>query len=136
MITAVDTCALLDVLGADAVFGPRSARALRSCLQEGRLIACEVVWAEAASVFPSAAQARQALDRLGVEYSPLTQDAALAAAVAWQAYRSKGGRPQRVVADFLIGAHAKLQADRLLTRDRGFFRSYFTGLAVLDPARE
>lgn len=135
MITAVDTSVLLDVFGADPVFGPRSAQALRSCLREGRLVACEVVWAEVASVFPSSALAREAIDRLAVEFDPIDQDAALAAASAWKVYRARGGRRQRVVADFLIGAHARRQAERLLTRDRGFYRAYFAGLSVLDPSR-
>lgn len=134
MITAVDTSVLLDIFGADPVFGPRSAQALRSCLREGRLVACEVVWAEVASMFPSPPLAREALERLAVEFSALGQDAALAAATAWKTYRARGGRRQRVAADFLIGAHARLQAERLLTRDRGFYRAYFAGLSVLDPA--
>ena len=45
-----------------------------------------------------------------------------------------GARRDRIVADFLIGAHARLQADRLLTRDRGFFRDSFDGLEVIDPS--
>jgi hypothetical protein len=39
-----------------------------------------------------------------------------------------------VVADFLIGAHASLQGEALLTRDRGFYRDYFADLRVIDPA--
>jgi predicted nucleic acid-binding protein len=38
-----------------------------------------------------------------------------------------------VAADFLIGAHALVQCERLLTRDRGFYRGCFTGLKVLEP---
>ena len=41
---------------------------------------------------------------------------------------------RRPVADLLVGAHALLQADRLLTRDRGFYRDYFRGLKVIEPA--
>lgn len=134
MITAVDTSVLLDIFGADPVFGPRSSRALRSCLAEGQLVACDVVWTETASVFPVPASAREAFERLAVEFSPIGRDAAMEAATAWKTYRARGGRRERVAADFLIGAHAKLQAERLLTRDRGFYRSYFAGLAVVDPA--
>ena len=38
-----------------------------------------------------------------------------------------------VIADFLVGAHARSQADRLLTRDWGFYRSAFSGLRLVEP---
>ncbi len=47
---------------------------------------------------------------------------------------SRGGEAKRVVADFLIGAHALRSADRLLARDRGYLRDYFASLDVWDPA--
>ena len=134
MTTAVDTNILLDVFGADPTFGQRSKAAVRASLAQGRLVACEAVWAEVASFFPSTAAASESLGRIGIEFSSLTEEASLAAGAAWRAYRERGGSRERVVADFLIGAHASHQADRLLTRDRGFYRSHFSRLRVLDPA--
>lgn len=135
MITAVDTSVLLDLFGADPTFGLRSRQSVRSCLTEGHLIACEVVWAEVAGFFPSPAAVQDAMDRLGVAYSSIELDTALAASQVWKVYRSQGGQRERIVADFLIGAHASSQAERLLTRDRGFYRTYFAGLRILDPSR-
>lgn len=135
MITAVDTSVLLDVFGADPVFGERSRDALRKCLSDGSLVACEVVWAEVAASFPVERHAIAALDQLGVRFVALDQPASVAAARAWRRYRRAGGRRERVIADFLIGAHAATHADRLLTRDRGFSRVHFRGLKLLDPSR-
>ncbi len=133
MITAVDTSVLLDVFGADPQFGPASAAALRDCLEAGRVLACEVVWAETGASFATAAEADSALRGLRVDFSALDAPTALAAGEAWRSYRKAGGTRERVIADFLIGAHALAHADRLLTRDRGFYRHSFKELRILDP---
>ena len=133
MITALDSSVLLDILGADPVHGARSQQALRSAIAQGRLVACEVVWADVAGFFASPADARAAMERLGVDFSATTLETALEASKVWKAYRQQGGKRDRAVTDFLIGAHALFQADRLLTRDRGFYRSYFKRLSILDP---
>ena len=135
MITAVDTSVLLDVFTADPKFGAQSKEALRSCIASGGLVACEAVWAEVLSLFPTPDAGKQVMLRLGVEFSPLNLNAVLLASGAWKEYRKRGGRRERVAADFLIGAHASLSADQLLTRDRGFYRSYFSRLHVLDPSK-
>lgn len=133
MITAVDTNVLIDVLSADERFGQSSRDALADCLGGGTVVVCEVVWAETAASFPDVLSAEQALSSLGARFSATNQLAAGHAAQAWRSYRRRGGSRQRVIADFLIGAHAGAQADRLLTRDRGFYRTYFAGVQLLDP---
>ncbi len=136
MKTAVDSSVLLDVLGADPRFGAASREALRAAYDAGALVACDVVWAEVRAHFPSDESFAGALGLLGVRFEPLSAEAAVTAGQLWRRSREgeKGARP-RVVADFLIGAHALLQADALMTRDRGFYQRYFQALKVIDPGR-
>jgi predicted nucleic acid-binding protein len=134
MITAVDTSVLLDVFGADLKYGTASAVALDKCAAEGSLVASAVVWSETAAAFAEEAAFERAMRDLGVSFSPLTEAAANRAARQWRSYRQRGGRRDRITSDFLIGAHALIRAERLLTRDRGFFRQYFSGLRVIDPS--
>lgn len=107
---------------------------MEACIDEGGLIACDVVWAEVSAFFPSADEAMAALRATSIAFSPLEPEPSAAAGLAWSEYRRRGGSRTRVVSDFLIGAHASAFADRLLTRDRGFYRSYFPDLTIIDPS--
>lgn len=134
MITAVDTSVLIDVFGADARFGPVSAEALRRCLNEGAVVACMAVWAETRAAFADDEAFAQAMQTLGVAYSAPTQASANLAGAICKKYRSAGGQRDQVIADFLIGAHALTQCDRLLTRDRGYYKKLFAGLTLVEPS--
>lgn len=131
MITAVDTNVLIDVFGNDAEFGRESTERLRECLRTGTLIACDVVWSETRAVFPDEETFRTVMATLGVRFSPVNENTATRAGGVWRSYRKAGGKRTRIMANFIIGAHALCQADRLLTRDRGYYRSHFSGLKLV-----
>lgn len=135
MRTAIDTSVLLDVLVDDPAHASGSESALRRAAAEGALLICECVLAELGPSFARPAELDEFLSDLQLEFVPSNRESALVAGAMFRTYLAR--RPRRagarVVADFLIGAHAQCLADRLLARDRGYYRDYFKGLSLLVP---
>jgi predicted nucleic acid-binding protein len=133
MITAVDSSVLIDAMTDDPRYADAALQALQEAGGAGVLTACPVTWAEVQGLFEDAAHMQETFNEVGIRFDPFDLGCADLAGTLWHQYRRAGGTRARLIADFLIGAHAQLRAQRLLTRDRGFYRRYFSELDILEP---
>jgi predicted nucleic acid-binding protein len=135
MISALDSSVILDVLVGSEAQAERSLDAVRRASLEGKLVVCESVIAEVRPVFSDRGQLEELMQDWGLEYAPSSRESAmLAGEMLTRFLWRKGERTGRILADFLIGAHARIHADRLVARDRGYLRDCFKDLVVLDPS--
>ncbi|MGI8959292.1 MAG: type II toxin-antitoxin system VapC family toxin [Bryobacteraceae bacterium] len=134
MITSIDTNVLLDVLVPNETLYNASVRALDNAAADGSLVICDLVYAEVCIQFDTQRECDRFLESTEIRVEPLNREAHFVASRTWRAYRKQGGHRTRILPDFLIGAHAQVQATRLVSRDRGFYRKLFPSLNVIDPA--
>ena len=137
-VVAVDTSVLVDLLGGD-IHADASHASLRAALVEGPVVVCDVVLSELVAGLGPRSSLLDTLDEIGIGYAAINELAAVRAGEMQRRYnarRAAAGRApasMRTVPDFLIGAHALLQCQALITRDAGFFRDYFKGLKLVVP---
>jgi predicted nucleic acid-binding protein len=132
--TALDTNIVLDILTGTPSEVAQSEAALKSAQLAGTLSISIIVYAEVASNFPTRSSADDFFRLLNCKIEPVEQATAyLAAQFFWQD-RLRGGSRTRILPDFLIAAHAQLNADRILTRDKRFFSDTFPRLKAVSPA--
>ena len=124
---------------------------------DNELIISEVVYAELGSQFLSFRDLNSFLLNTSIRVIPSNENSLFEASTAWKKYSERkkdvivcpacGKRQkvtcdsckeiiayrQHILSDFLIGAHAKIHADNFITRDRGFYRTYFHDLNIHTP---
>jgi predicted nucleic acid-binding protein len=156
MITAVDTNILLDILIPDDKHLEKSKRLLDEYVLKGRLIICEIVYAELASQFLSERELKDFLSETGIRLIHSTVETLCKAGERWKNYAKSKKQAflcpqcgayttitchkchsvitvrQHILSDFIIGAHAIHHAELLLSRDRGFYKTYFKDLKVIE----
>jgi predicted nucleic acid-binding protein len=105
---------------------------------EGALVICPVVYAELLA-HPKASPdfvddflaATDILIDFSIGESVWREVAARFAKYAVRRRASRGGSAKRLVADFVVGAHALIRADRLLTLDRSRYSRDFPELELI-----
>lgn len=129
---AVDTSVMIDLIGDDSR-AAAAEEAVRMALSHGPVVACDVVISEVVAGLGHGSVLIDVLEEAGIGFVPIELRSAVRAGEMQRRYRQRGGRHDRTVPDFLVGAHALLQCSALITRDAGFFRDYFKGLKVIVP---
>lgn len=132
MITAVDTSVLIAIAKHEAV-AHAWVVALEEAHGDGEVVICDVVAAEFFAVLLQEAKFRESLAALGLAFSATSLESAQLAGAIFKQYRREGGPREHLIPDFLIGAHAQIQTDRIAAIDRGYLRRYFPRLQILKP---
>jgi hypothetical protein len=127
----VDTNVLIDVLHDDPQFAESSAQALERCAETGILVINPVIYGEVGAICDSLEELDSLLPETLFRRDDLIWEATFLAGQAFRRYRKNKGQKKRVLADFLIGAHASVAGFGLISRDMGYGK-YFK-VELLNP---
>jgi predicted nucleic acid-binding protein len=129
----IDANVLIDVLTDDPEWRVWSEERLLAAAAEGELAINPLIYAELAPLYRTPAALERALRDYDLVRLPLPYEAGFLAAQAFVAYRRSGGIKRSPLPDFYIGAHAQVEAMRLLTRDATRYRTYFPKVTLITP---
>lgn len=144
MAVAIDTNVLTSLLAGQEPEATQSRIVLRDAKQRDTLVISAPVYAETSA---TSGEVAAILDRflhdtgIGVDWQ-LDEAVWRLGGLAYRGYaerrRAQRGDPgpRRILADFVIGAHASLHASALITSDTGVYRAAFPGLIVIRPAAD
>ncbi len=131
----VDSTVILDVATEDPHWYLWSRQQLKKALDAGPVVINVIVYGEIAFACERIEEVEEILPAHLYDYRSIPREAAFLAARAHAGYRERGGQRRRVLADFLIGAHALVERMPLLTRDSRRYRQAFPGLELITPQR-
>jgi predicted nucleic acid-binding protein len=131
--TIIDSVVLIDVILDDPKWAEWSNAILLKAARQGPLIINPIIYSEIAASFDLEEQVEAALPKSRFSREDLPYPAAFLAGHAHYEYRRRGGRRDRTLPDFLIGAHAKVKSYRILTRDPRRYRVHFPSLDIIAP---
>ncbi len=133
MATMVDTNILVDIAVRDPNWLKWSRSKITDAARQGALVINQIIFSEFSVRYSSVAEVEALLPADEFLREGLPWAASFAAGRAFGVYRRGGGMRNRVLPDFLIGAHAYLRGYSLLTRDPKGYRTYFPELELITP---
>ncbi len=133
MVTLVDTNILVDLTFAGSDWYDWSRGQLVSAFKRGPVVINPIIYAEFSVRYDDIDEVERLLPQDEFRREQMPWSAAFAAAAAFRAYRSHGGGRDRILPDFLIGAHAAIRGYSILTRDPKGYRSYFPMIDLICP---
>jgi len=137
MTTAVDTNVIIAFWDRDRAVSNPAQKALDDALFGGSLVLSGAVFSELMAAGRTEGFLNKFCNDTGMSMEfDLDEGIWRAAGRAFQAYairrRKQGGSgPRRILADFLIGAHAFQRGYRLLTLDNHLYQAAFSSLTVI-----
>lgn len=134
MATLVDTNVLIDIAVRDPVWLKWSRSQVVDARKRGSVVINQVIYAEFSIRYSTMDEVNDAIPEEEFRRESLPFEAAYAASRAFALYRRQGGMRDKVLPDFLIGAHAAVRGYSILTRDPAGFRAYFPGVDLIAPA--
>ena len=140
MITAIDTNIFVALWEVDTALSTAAQSALDTALRDGGLVVCPAVFSELMAAPGRDETFVNTFFRdtgIRVEWN-LEERVWRTAGAAFQTYSVRRKKqydpgPRRILADFLIGAHAFHVTRRLLTLDDRFYSAAFPSLTILVP---
>lgn len=133
MATLVDTNVLIDIAVRDPVWSRWSQSKMTTALKQGSLVINQIIYAEFSMRYQTIDDVEIALPEDEFRREGLPFEAAFAASRAFSIYRQLGGPREKVMPDFLIGAHAVIRGYPIITRDPAGFRKYFPDVELITP---
>jgi len=133
LATLVDTNVLVDIAVRDPVWLKWSRPKIEAARKLGSLVINQIIYAEFSIRYQTIEDVDDVLSEDEYRREGLPFEAAFAASRAFLLYRRQGGPREKVMPDFLIGAHAVIRGYPILTRDPTGFRKYFPDVELIAP---
>ena len=133
MITAVDSSVLWAIFNEEKTANQWT-ETLAYAASEGTLVVSPVAFAEMAHAENDVTSLINRLARFSITYDKMSPESAYLGGLIFKRYRKAGGPRNNMIPDFIIAAHAMVQADRLAAIDRGYLRTWFSDLNLLQPS--